>query len=80
MVPMILSSASVGVGNSPNALAVNPVTNKIYVINGRGLNVIDGVSNTIRTTTPLPSDNILTAIAVNPVTNFIYITAQRGTL
>jgi YVTN family beta-propeller protein len=70
---------SIGVGNSPNALAVNPVTNKVYVINALGLSVIDGVSNTIRTTTPLTIDNILTAIAINPVTNFIYITAP-GTL
>ena len=40
--------------------------------------VIDGESNTIRTTTALPI-NGLTAIAVNPVTNFIYITSSPGT-
>ena len=62
-------------GNSPSALAVNPVTNKIYVTNGNNVSVIDGVSNTVVTTTGLPSNN-LTAIAVNPVTNFIYITTQ----
>ena len=63
------------IGNSPSALAINPVTNKIYVTNGNNVSVIDGVSNTVVTTTALPSNN-LTAIAVNPVTNFIYITTQ----
>ncbi|RSL18366.1 YVTN family beta-propeller protein [Edaphobacter aggregans] len=65
----------VRLGSTPSALAVNPVTNKIYVTNGSNLSVISGVSNTVVTTTPLPSNN-LTAIAVNPVTNFIYITTQ----
>ena len=53
------------------------MTNKIYVTNGNNLSVIDGVSNTVITTTALPSNN-LTAIAVNPVTNFIYITATQS--
>ena len=71
-------TGSIGVGNSPNGLAVNPVTNKIYVTNGNNLSVISGASNTVVTTTPLPSNN-LTAIAVNPVTNFIYVTdASNG--
>jgi YVTN family beta-propeller protein len=72
----LAAGSPIGLGNTPNALAVNPVTNKIYVTNGSNLSVIDGVSNTIRTTTALPSNN-LTAIAVNPVTNFIYITTQN---
>ena len=67
----------IGLGNTPDALAVNPVTNKIYVANGSVLTVIDGASNTIRTTTQLPL-NGLTAVAVNPVTNFIYVTATPG--
>ena len=65
--------ATIDVGNSPNALAVNPVTNKVYVIDDSGLDVIDGLSDTLRTTTPLASSG-LSAIAVNPVTNFIYVT------
>lgn len=65
-------------GEAPDALAVNPVTNKIYVANGAAVTVIDGATNTIRTTTQLLL-NGLTAIAVNPVTNFIYITASQGT-
>ena len=64
-------------GNSPSALAVNPVTNKIYVTNGNNVSVIDGVSNTVVTTTVLSSSN-LKAIAVNPVTNFIYIADGAG--
>ena len=77
MIYRSLSSSDRSCGNSPNALAVNPVTNKVYVIDGNGLDVIDGVSNTLTITTPLASSS-LTAIAVNPVTNFIYITAAPG--
>ena len=69
-------------GGSPNALAVNPVTNKIYVLNGnQNLNIIDGANNTFTTTaltTTTGIGNGLTAIVVNPVTNFIYVTATLG--
>ena len=67
----------IGLGSAPDALAVNPVTNKIYVAYANFLAVIDGVTNTITTTTTLPI-NGLTAIAVNPVTNFIYVTCSPG--
>ncbi len=51
LVPVFGLGATVTVGNSPYAVAVNPVTNKIYVLN-RGsdsVTVIDGVSNTTMT-------------------------------
>ncbi|MFK7695169.1 X2-like carbohydrate binding domain-containing protein [Paenibacillus sp. HJGM_3] len=59
-------------GLTPEAVAVNPVTNKIYVANygSTFVTVIDGASNT--TTTVLAGTNP-TAIAVNPVTNKIYV-------
>ncbi len=60
-------------GTNPQAVAVNPVTNKIYVVNFRSHNVtvIDGASGTTKTVGvgTFPSD-----IAVNPVTNKIYVT------
>ena len=62
-------------GNGPTALALNPVTNKIYVANGYSNNVtvIDGATNT---TTTLTAGVIPFAVAVNPVTNKIYVANQ----
>jgi YVTN family beta-propeller protein len=58
------------------ALAVNPVTNKIYVANGSGnVTVIDGATNATDT---VPTGNFPRAVAVNPVTNKIYI-GNEGT-
>ena len=69
-------TTTVSVGTSPGAMAVNPVTNKIYVANyGSGtVTVIDGATNT--TTTVTVGDRP-TAVAVNPVTNKIYV-ANNG--
>lgn len=59
-------------GTAPYAVGVNPVTNKIYVVNNSSNNVtvIDGATNATATvavgTRPL-------AVAVNPVTNNIYV-------
>ena len=59
--------------NAPIALAVNPVTNKIYVVNNGSSNatVIDGATNS--TTTITRPANDVAVLAVNPVTNKIYI-------
>jgi YVTN family beta-propeller protein len=58
------------------SLAVNPITNKIYVPS-RGLlgavNVIDGVTNTTKVVTAGTNPSWA---AVNPVTNKIYVTDQ----
>ncbi len=56
----------------PDVLAVNPVTNKIYVANldSNNVTVIDGVT---KTTTTVPAGTNPDAIAVNPVTNKIYV-------
>ena len=61
-------------GQLPNAVAVNPVTNKIYIANSGSNNVtvVDGATNTFTTindthaTTPV-------AIAVNSLTNLVYV-------
>ncbi|QJD84709.1 InlB B-repeat-containing protein [Cohnella herbarum] len=59
-------------GDEPGAVAVNPVTNKIYVANAGSNNVtvIDGATNA---TTSVTTGNAPTAIAVNAATNKIYV-------
>jgi YVTN family beta-propeller protein len=70
------ATASVAVGASPGAIAVNAVTNKIYVITGNGdVTVIDGVTNA---TVTLPVGAYLRGIAVNSVTNKIYADGPNG--
>jgi len=62
------------------AIAVNPVTNRVYAINSTGLaatlDVINGATNTLLTTvsTYLDSDQI----AINTLTNRIYVVSQGG--
>jgi YVTN family beta-propeller protein len=55
-------------------VAVNPVTNQIYVANGGSNNVtvIDGATN-LTTTVTDPNAKYPAAVAVNPVTNKIYV-------
>ncbi len=57
------------------AVAVNPVTNKIYVVNQNGSNVtvIDGATSLTTTVTVASAP---WAVAVNPVTNKIYVAHQ----
>lgn len=61
-------------GTAPSAVAVNPVTNMIYVVNKNSNNVtvINGATNATTTVTD-PNANTPDAIAVNPVTNKIYV-------
>jgi YVTN family beta-propeller protein len=63
---------TVPVVGSPVAVAVNPVTNKIYVATRGSNNVtmIDGATNSTQTVT---IGTIPNAVAVNPVTNKIYV-------
>lgn len=63
---------SVNVGRGPMAIAVNPVTNKIYVANcdSRSVTVIDGASNK---TTTVKAGSTPIGVSVNPVTNKIYV-------
>ncbi len=60
------------VGTSPAAVAVNPVTNKIYVANASSntITVIDGATNATTTIAAGTSPN---TVAINPVTNKIYV-------
>lgn len=72
------SSTAVKVGEAPVAIAINPVTNKIYVANSGGdtISVIDGSTDSV-------SANIKVGprpytIAVNSATNKIYVTRTFG--
>ncbi|MGA2631822.1 MAG: choice-of-anchor D domain-containing protein, partial [Terriglobia bacterium] len=71
------ATTTIPAGLSPHAVAVNPVTNKIYVANvsGNNVTVIDGATNATTTVTAgtSPWD-----AAVNPVTNQIYVTNAFG--
>src|SRR4051812_30301793 len=60
---------NVPVGFAPASIAVNPVTNMVYVANGNGVTVINGQDNSTATIA-LSSTG---GIGVNPVTNKIYV-------
>ena len=70
------STTTVSVGTDPYAVAVNPVTNKIYVANNRSNNVtvIDGATNS---TTTVSVGTGPVSVAVNPVTNKIYVANRQ---
>src|SRR5262245_42244477 len=73
--------ATVPVGKRPQAVALNPVTNTIYVITGTtrvfGVTVIDGATNSTVIVTD-PNLRFPQAVAVNPVTNKIYVANAIG--
>ena len=58
-------------GGTLSNSAANPVSNRIYVIAGTTLNVIDGASNTVITTVALGSSPA--GIWYNKVTNKVYV-------
>src|SRR5271156_6005369 len=62
-------------GQFPNAVAVNPVTNKIYIANSGSNNVtvVDGASNTFTTISDTTHPTTPVAIAVNSLTNMVYV-------
>jgi len=61
------------VGTNPSGIALNPVTNKVYVSNwdSNSVSVIDGATNAV-VATPAVGTNPF-AIAVNPATNMVYV-------
>ena len=66
------ATANVSVGTNPFSVVVNPVTNKIYVLNywGANVTVIDGGTNAISAVSVGVNP---VSVAVNPVTNKIYV-------
>jgi YVTN family beta-propeller protein len=67
------SACPIEVGDSPYGVAVNPVTNRIYVAEGGSstVSVIDGARNAVVTAIPLDSWPL--GAAVNPETNREYV-------
>ena len=67
-------TTTIRAGTVPYAVAVNPVTNKIYVANdgSNNVTVIDGATNSTTTVTD-PNASYPIVLAVNPVTNKIYV-------
>jgi YVTN family beta-propeller protein len=66
----------VSAGTQPSALAINVVTNRIYVANS-GSNNVTQIDETTNTTTTIAAGISPWAVAVNPVTNKIYV-ANNG--
>jgi len=69
-----LTPASVPVGSSPLGVAVNPVTNMVYVTNwdDNTVSVIDGKTNSI--VRDIQVGVSPTHVTINPVTNMVYVT------
>jgi len=66
-------SATIPVGTDPFAVAVNPVTGTVYVVNAgsNSVSVISGRTDTVTATIPVGSEPL--AVAVNPVTGTVYV-------
>ncbi|MBI3968991.1 MAG: hypothetical protein HY329_25405 [Chloroflexi bacterium] len=80
--------ATIPVGASPTAVAVNPNTNRIYVASSDGtLSVVDGTSNTVVTKTVIapprtdPSQTFQItgphSVAVNQATERVYVSTNQ---
>ena len=62
----------IDVTGTPVAVAINPVTNRIYAVNATGqIFVINGTNHTFTTLNP-PGAGVARTVSVNPVTNTIY--------
>ncbi len=67
------STATVTVGSGPDAVAVNPNTNKIYAVNNgtNNVTVINGATNGVITTVAVGT--YPQAVSVNAITNKVYV-------
>lgn len=68
-------SATLTVGASPFAMAVNSTTRMVYVVNvGNGTNgTVSAIDETTNLITTIPVGNTSTGIAVNQTTNMVYV-------
>ena len=80
-------TATVAAQSEPTAVAVDPVTNSVYVANlnnncdssgacGNSVTVINGATNAVTAT--LPTDTEPYSVAINPVTGKVYIANIMG--
>src|ERR1700730_10781594 len=65
--------ATVDVGNTPIAVAANPITHKVYVVN-HGSNSVTIINGTKRATSTVDVEDRPEAVAINLKTNKVYIT------
>src|SRR5207247_1285042 len=70
-------TATIPVGSGPNGVAVNPLTNRIYIANNGDstVSVIDGSANAVIATIPVGSNPV--GVGVNPLTDRVYV-ADNG--
>jgi hypothetical protein len=73
-----LADAGRGHASGPKALAVNPVTNKIYAAFANEVVVIDGGNNSLAYV-PVPTGSVA-SIAINYFTNKVYVSSDGGNL
>lgn len=77
--PSDIPIATVPVGRAPNAVAVDPSSHLVYVANfyGDSVSVIDGVSDTVTATVPMPKGGAIgavpNAVVVDPLTGRAYV-------
>lgn len=66
-------NASIPVGNQPSGIAVNSITNRIYVTNGfsNAVSVIDGITNQV--VADIPVGRFPDGITVDPTVDRIYV-------
>lgn len=69
----VLASTTIPVGNNPQQIALNAITNRVYVSNltDNTVSVIDGATNTVVDT--ISVGMVPEQIAVNAITNMIYV-------
>jgi YVTN family beta-propeller protein len=60
-------------GRAPRSVAVNPITNKVYVSGGDAVGMVMVVDGATNETDTLPAARFSAAVAVNPVTNRVYV-------
>lgn len=70
---------SVAAGTTPTAIALNPTTNMIYVIN-QGSNDITAINGADNTTTTIPLGYRPLTLAINSLTNTIYVAGYSASL
>src|SRR5438132_14037951 len=70
-------TVTIAVGSNPNGVAVNPLTNRIYVANSddNTVSVIDGSTNTVIATILVGSHPV--GVGVNPLTDRVFV-ADNG--
>jgi len=77
----VAQSVKLGIGACyPKAVAVNPVTNRVYVTNDESgsISVLDGAQHSLIAVIPDWAIDVKSRIAVNPATNQIFVTTIWG--